>query len=290
VNSIRNLIPLPDAHRDEIQSADLLGQHARALHRPQISEPGGHSVLSCLRGDRRSQMFTKVESLSAIRRRYFLMQTAFAFAAAGALAAPRPAFANEDHGKAAGQAAANNDSRTAKTAQTAAALRDLWVDHIFWVRNVSVAAIENHAAAMKASEEQAVANAQSLAGSIEPFYGPGAKDSFFKLLAGHYGAVKAYLLATVDGNASAQATATQSLTSNAEEIAIFLSKANPHLSKDAVNGLLLAHGGHHIQQIQELKARNYASEAKTWESMKIHVYQIADATADALAKQFADQF
>ena len=125
---------------------------------------------------------------------------------------------------------------------------------------------------------------------LNRFMAPGAKDSFFKLLAGHYGAVKAYLVATVAGDASAQAKATQALTSNAEEIATFLSKANPYLPKDAVQGLLLAHGGHHIQQIQQLKDRKYEAEAQTWEEMKKHVYQIADATADALAKQFAKKF
>lgn len=80
------------------------------------------------------------------------------------------------------------------------------------------------------------------------------------------------------------------ITSNAEEIAVFLSKANPYLPKDAVNALLLAHGSHHIQQIQQLKGRQYEAEAQTWEEMKNHVYQIADATADALARQFAKKF
>jgi hypothetical protein len=125
---------------------------------------------------------------------------------------------------------------------------------------------------------------------VEPFYGAAAKASFFKLLASHYGAVKAYLEAAVEDNVAAQDTATQSLSSNAEEIAIFLSKANPHLAKDAVHGLLLAHGGHHIQQIQQLKGHQYDAEARTWEDMKNHIYAIADATADALAKQFATRF
>jgi len=39
-----------------------------------------------------------------------------------------------------------------------------------------------------------------------------------------------------------------------------------------------------------LKDRNYDAEAQTWEEMKTHVYEIADATADALAKQFAKKF
>lgn len=180
--------------------------------------------------------------------------------------------------------------RTYKTSQTAAALRDVWIGHIFWVRAVSAAAIDKNELAMKVAEQQAVANARSISETIEPFYGPAAKDGFFKLLAGHYEAVKAYLVATVAGDGSGQSTATGALTKNADAIATFLSEANPHLSKDAVQGLLLAHAGHHIQQIQQLKDRRYAAEAQTWEDMKKHVYQIADATADALAKQFAKQF
>jgi len=177
--------------------------------------------------------------------------------------------------------------RSAKTSQTAAALRDLWVGHIFWVRNAALATFNKNDAALKAAEQQAVANAESIAAAIEPFYGAAAKDSLFKLLAGHYGAVKAYLVATAGNDASAQSQATESLTSNAAEIASFLSKANPNLPKDTMNGLLLAHGGHHIQQIQQLKDLNYGAEAKTWEEMKVHMYVIADAMADALAKQFA---
>ena len=169
-------------------------------------------------------------------------------------------------------------------------LRELWLGHIFWVRNVSIAAFDKNDLAAKVAEQQAVANAKAIAASIEPFYGTPAKESFFKLLAGHYGAVKAYLVATVAVDAAAQATATQTITSNAEEIAVFLSKANPYLPKDALNALLLAHGSHHIQQIQQLKDRQYEAEAQTWEEMKNHVYQIANATADALAKQFAKKF
>jgi len=181
-------------------------------------------------------------------------------------------------------------TRNQKTIQIAESLRELWLGHIFWVRNVSIAAIDRNDLAGKVAEQQAVANAKAIAASIEPFYGAPAKESFFKLLAGHYGAVKAYLDATVAGEPVAQGRATQTITSNAEEIAIFLSKANPYLPKDAVNALLLAHGSHHIQQIQQLKGRQYEAEAQTWEEMKNHVYQIANATADALSKQFAKKF
>jgi len=217
------------------------------------------------------------------------------FGAAAAFLLPATGIALAD-GSRARMAAKNGASvpkgaaRTEKTSQTAAVLRDVWVGHIFWVRVVSVALVNKQEAAAIVGEHQAVENAKSIAATIKPLYGSAAADNFFKLLAGHYGAVKAYLLATIAEDASAQSKAIQSLTSNAGEIASFLSKANPNLPKDAVYGLLLAHGSHHVQQIQQLKEGKYEAEAQTWEEMKAHVYQIADATADALAKQFAKKF
>lgn len=187
-------------------------------------------------------------------------------------------------------AAAKQARLSVKVVETGAAVRDLWVGHIFWVRNVVVATLAKNDAAAKASEQQAVANAKAIAGAIEPFYGASAKDALFKLLAGHYGAIKSYLTATVAADAAAQGKATDALVKNAEEIAVFLSKANPHLPKDTVNGLLQAHGGHHIQQIQELKDGKYEAEARTWEDMKSHMYVISDALTQALAKQFAAKF
>jgi hypothetical protein len=175
----------------------------------------------------------------------------------------------------------------ANTCEAAAVMRDLWVEHIFWIRNVVAATLNNVPAQAEAAEQQAIANARAIASAIEPFYGKAAKDKFFTLLGGHYEAVKDYLIATAMDDVSGQAKATDALTSNADAIASFLNTANPLLNKDAVASLLLAHGSHHIQQIQELRARQYSAEAKTWGEMKSHMYMIADAVSDALAKQFA---
>lgn len=85
----------------------------------------------------------------------------------------------------------------------------------------------------------------------------------------------------------------KSLSANATEISRFLSGANPNLPFDTLNGLLLAHGGHHVQQIQQIQqvqSKQYALEAQTWEAMKRHMYVIADALAGAIAKQFPKQF
>jgi hypothetical protein len=70
---------------------------------------------------------------------------------------------------------------------TKAALRDLWIGHVFWIRNVVVTGLAGDVTAQQTAEKQVVGNAQSIAGSIEPFYGAKAKEKLFALLAGHYG-------------------------------------------------------------------------------------------------------
>ena len=196
-----------------------------------------------------------------------------------------PAFAQHDGHVVVAQAAAS-----AKVTETDAALRDLWVGHVFWVRNVVVNTLAGNKAAAAAAEKEVVANAKQIAAAIEPYYGKEASDKLFTLLAGHYGAVKQYLEATAAGSKAKQDAAVKNLTGNAGEIARFLSGANPNLPFDTLNGLLLAHGGHHIQQIQQLHAKQYAEEARTWEAMKKHMYVIADALAGAIAKQFPAKF
>ena len=166
------------------------------------------------------------------------------------------------------------------------ALRDLWVEHVFWVRNYVVASEAKNAKAKDAAEQEIVANAKQLAGAFEPYYGKPASEKLFTLLAGHWGAVKAVEDATVTSNTKARAEATDKVTANAKEIAKFISDANPNLPYDTVLALLAAHGAHHVAQIDQLHAGLYSEEARTWAAMRAHMLMIADALADGIAKQF----
>jgi hypothetical protein len=179
---------------------------------------------------------------------------------------------------------------TVKLADARAAQRDLWIGHVFWVRNVVDATFEGDAAAAKAAEGQVVANAKAIAGSIEPFYGQAASEKLFTLLAGHWGAIKGYLDATHAGDGAKADASFKDLLKNADEIAAFLGGANPNLPVDVLKGLLAAHGSHHVQQIKQFEAKQFDAEAKTWAAMTGHMYVIADALADGIAKQFPDKF
>jgi hypothetical protein len=213
-----------------------------------------------------------------------MTQSALALSLVGIFGLAIPACAHE------GEHHAHTTISADKVTQAKADLRNLWVGHVFWVRNVVLETQSGNAEAAKAAENEVVANAKQIAAAIEPFYGKEASAKLFDLLAAHYGAVKSYLTATSAKSKSKQEAALASLTSNANDIAVFLSGANPNLPADTVRNLFLAHDGHHVQEINQLQARQYAAEAKTWEEMKSHMYVLADALADAIAKQFPAKF
>ncbi len=179
---------------------------------------------------------------------------------------------------------------TPKAAELKLAFRNLWTDHIFWVRNVVLETEYGDKTAAKVAEDRVVEDAKSIANAISPYYGKEASDKLFSLLAGHYGAIKEYMNATFAGDKKAMDTASGKLKKNADEIASFLSSANPNWSKGTLESALLAHGGHHMAEINEISKKDFSGDAKTWEAMKGHVFVIAGVLADGIVKQFPNKF
>ena len=177
-----------------------------------------------------------------------------------------------------------------KTVDLQLALRDLWIGHIFWVRNVVLTTSCQDEAAAKVAEEQVVANAKSIADAIIPFYGKDAADKLFGLLAGHWGAIKEYMNAAFKDDAAGKDAAIKKLQANADEIAGFLSSANPNWPKSVLSAALQAHGIHHVQQINAVQGKDFTAEARMWTAMKDHIYVIADTLAGGLVKQFPKKF
>lgn len=203
--------------------------------------------------------------------------------------------ANGDHAGTTTPAVAPAHAIQAQVATTAAApklqadLRTLWNGHVAATRNYALAVKADDSAGADRAAQGVVANAKSISGAVASFYGAPAGDAMLTLLGGHWGGVKALTDAHRRGDAAAAAQALDALVANAGEIAVFLAGANPHLPADAVRGLLVAHGGHHAAQTQQIMAGDTAAEAQTWVAMQAHMDVIADALAGAIAKQFPDK-
>ena len=201
------------------------------------------------------------------------------FCAALACSAPLVATA---HG-AAHQAAAASDTSAPKLH---AAMRQLWHGHIVHAREYAMAVHAGHVAEAKKAADAVVANAHQISDAVAGFYGKAGGDRMMDLLGGHWGAVKALTDARAKNDAAAVTTAMNQLMANAGEIAKFLAGANPNLPEDTVRGLMLAHGAHHSQQIDQIMAGDKKGEAASWAAMQQHMDGIADALAGAIAKQF----
>jgi len=171
-----------------------------------------------------------------------------------------------------------------------AVLRDEWSRHLFWIRNVVLDNAKNDRQSRDFAEKAVAANARDIARTFMPFYGEAASERLYTLLTKHYGAVKAYSQATVAGNKRQQDAAMTQLALNIDEIAVFFSGINPHLSKDAVRGLFATHVDHHVAQITKFQDGDYAGEEEAWPAMEHHIYVIADALTAALVKQFPRKF
>ncbi len=182
----------------------------------------------------------------------------------------------------------------AKVAGLKMALRSLYVDHIFWVRSLVASTRLGEKAAAKEADEYGEKNAKAIGRSITPFYGQAAGEKFATLFVGHYSAVKAYMTAAFannfKGDAAAKKAAMDKLTKNADEIAAFVSSANPNLPKGTVLGLLLSHGQQHITTIDATAKKEWDKEADMWEPMVKHIYMLTDGLAEGIAKQFPGKF
>ncbi len=182
----------------------------------------------------------------------------------------------------------------AKVAELKMVLRDLYVNHIFWVRSLVISTRLGEKKAISEADEYGLNNAKAIGHSIAPFYGQAAGEKFATLFVGHYTAVKGYMRAAFannfKGNATLKTAARDKLTKNANEIAAFVSSANPNLPKGTVYALLTAHAGHHITVIDATAKQDWSGEADVWDPMVKHIYTLSDALADGIAKQFPDKF
>ncbi len=189
------------------------------------------------------------------------------------------------------QAAPPNPARVGELKMV---LRDLYVNHIFWVRDLVVSTRLGEKAAVSEADEYGLKNAQAIGRSIAPFYGQAAGQKFETLFVGHYSAVKAYMNAAFANNfrgkAALKKAALDKLTKNANDIAVFVSSANPNLPKAAVYGFLATHVQQHAMSIDAAAKKNWAGEADMWDPMVKVVYSLSDALADGIAKQFPDKF
>ncbi len=202
-----------------------------------------------------------------------------AFAATAPVALAEPA-----------QAAASAPAAAPAAPKLHAAMRSLWHGHIVATRDYALAVHAGNKADETKAADAVVANAKQIASAVAGFYGKPAGDGLLKLLAGHWGGVKALTDATKAGNTAGGQKAMDDLASNATAIAKFLAGANPNWTEGALQGALMMHVNDHKTQLDEMMSNApKAEQAKSWTEMQQHMNMIADVLASGIAKQFPNK-
>ena len=214
------------------------------------------------------------------------LSIACALAVGLALSTTAPA-APAQHAQAAAPASAAAATAAPAAPKLHAALRGLWHGHIVATRDYALAVHAGNKADEAKAADAVVANAKQIAHAVAGFYGKPAGDGLLKLLAGHWGGVKALTDSTKAGDKAGEQKAMETLASNATAIAKFLAGANPNWTEASLQGALMMHGNDHKTQLDEMMSNAPAAEqAKSWAEMQAHMSMIADALSDGIAKQF----
>ncbi len=164
-------------------------------------------------------------------------------------------------------------------------LRDQWVEHIFWIRNVIVTTRFGNTEAAMTAEDMVMKHQRTLADSMTAVYGKDRAEFFFDLLGVRFAAIKQYMTAAANHDNLAQNAAISRIRKNTEDMTSFLVSANSGWSAQTVLGLLMAQGGHHITEIDQILSGDFSSESQTWAALKNTVYLIADTMADGMVNK-----
>jgi hypothetical protein len=168
-------------------------------------------------------------------------------------------------------------------------MRDLWADHVVWTRAYIVAAVADDPSASSALA-RLMRNQEELGSAIAPYYGGPAGARLTALLKEHIsiagelvGAAKARDDAKVKG-------ADARWHRNAEEIATFLSEANPNWNRGDLVRMLNEHLALTTQEATLRLQKNWREDTATFDRIYDQAMMMADALSDGVIRQFPARF
>jgi len=170
------------------------------------------------------------------------------------------------------------------------AMRKLWEDHITYTRSYIVEAGAD-LPGKDATAQRLLANQDDIGNAIKPFYGDAAGSQLTTLLKDHIlGAVDLIAAAKAGDNAKIQA-ASDKWYANANDIAAFLSSANP---TNWPLGTMQSEMKMHLdltttEAVDQLKG-NYAASVADYDKVHAEILGMADILSTGIVNQFPDKF
>jgi hypothetical protein len=173
------------------------------------------------------------------------------------------------------------------------AMRKLWEDHIVWTRQfiVSAATQEDNLPDIGPTVDRLLANQTDIGNAIKPFYGEAAGDALTALLREHILTAADIVAAAKAGDTAAVEAAVAAWYANADEIATFLSEANPkHWPLDEMKAHMQSHLDLTLEEAVARLEGRYADDIAAYDKVHADILEMADMLSAGIIAQFPGRF
>lgn len=169
-------------------------------------------------------------------------------------------------------------------------MRVLWSDHAQWTRNVIVNIIDGLPGTNEAVA-RLLQNQQDIGDAIKPYYGDAGGEALSALLTDHITIAADLLTAAKEGNTDAYQTANAAWYVNADEIATFLSTANPdHFPLAHMKTMMKSHLDHTLEEAVARLNSDYTADIIAYDKVYAELMSMADMLSKGILDQFPDKF
>ncbi|MDP2653200.1 MAG: glycosyltransferase [Candidatus Omnitrophota bacterium] len=169
------------------------------------------------------------------------------------------------------------------------AMRKLWEDHIEYTRNYIISALAD-LEDVDAIAGRLLKNQDDIGNAVKPYYGEDAGNKLASLLRDHILIATEVVKAAKMGNNEDLATASKKWDANGDDIAAFLSGANPNWPKKDLTDMLKKHLELTTAEVVSRLKKDWAADIASYDEGHVHMLMFADMLTDGIVKQFPDQF
>ncbi|WP_196767500.1 glycosyltransferase [Paenibacillus polymyxa] len=176
-----------------------------------------------------------------------------------------------------------------KMVQLKGDMQKVWIDHTIWTRSYIVSAISNRPD-QKDVLDRLLRNQQDIGNVIKPYYGEAAGNKLADLLREHILIAGKIVAAAKAGNQADMKKLDADWHANADDIAKFLSEANPNWQFKTLQNMLYTH----LQLITEIVLNclkgDWKADIAATDKNEIHMIHLADILTEGIVKQFPEKF
>jgi hypothetical protein len=169
------------------------------------------------------------------------------------------------------------------------AMRKLWEDHITYTRNYIISALAGLDDAPKVAD-RLMRNQQDIGDAIKPYYGKAAGDKLAGLLKDHISIAAEVVAAAKSGNKADLDKSQSKWKKNADDLAAFLSEANPNWPKKEMADMLYMHLDFTTQEVVARLHKDWVADIAAYDKGHEHMLKFADMLSHGIMKQFPDKF